>query len=130
MNDKNMKVEDFVSNTNIMRPITECGVRDLDNSWCINTSSIFSKLITFAGRFCEAYASDIFIDMLDIRDYLEHGLCEDKIWLFGIRQMGVDNAAFVLNNSNNLAQYRAIFKLTAKVNENKNKLILTLGRIH
>lgn len=130
MNNKNIKAEDFVFNTNIMKPITEYCVKELDGSWSINTSSIFSKLITFTGRFCESYASDIFLDLLDVYNYLEHGLCEDKIWLFGIRQMGVDHAAFVLNNSNNLAQYRAIFKLKAKVNEDKNKLTLTLGRVH
>ena len=46
------------------------------NSWEINTSSILTKLIQEAGRWCESYASDLFIRWGVIQKGLENATVE------------------------------------------------------
>lgn len=68
-----------------------------DTQYCVNCSSILSKLIKEVGRLCDAYASDLFIDWKNVEKLLTER-CEDEQvddFLFGIRQYGVDHKAYV-----------------------------------
>ena len=92
--------------------------RDFD----INYSSILTKLIQECGRLCEAFASDLFITWNDINKKLEEKSMETSAYLFGIREMGVDNNEFILmryNNDGFLAkyEYRKIYRLNIIVDD-------------
>lgn len=93
-----------------------------ENHWDINYSSILTRLIQSAGRFCKNYASDLFIDWMNIESQLtgENTYYEGKYeYLFGMRKQGVDHASYVLSNANNGKYlndyYSELFKLTIKV---------------
>lgn len=93
-----------------------------ENHWDINYSSILTRLIQSAGRFCVNYASDLFIDWINIEKRLtEENLYTDGVYeyLFGMRKQGVDHASYILSNVNNgkyLSDYYSeLFKLTIKV---------------
>ena len=93
-----------------------------ENHWDINYSSILTRLIQSAGRFCKNYASDLFIDWINIEKRLtEENLYTDGVYeyLFGMRKQGVDHMSYVLSNVNNgkyLSDYYSeLFKLTIKV---------------
>ena len=96
-----------------------------ENHWDINYSSILTRLIQSAGRFCKNYASDLFIDWNNIENRLtEENLYTDGVYeyLFGMRKQGVDHASYILSNANNgkyLSDYYSeLFKLTIKVVNN------------
>ena len=59
----------------------------------INYSDIFSELIQAAGMGCEYYASDLFYDLVAIREYVENN--KSGIFYIGIRYMGVDGNDFI-----------------------------------
>lgn len=93
-----------------------------ENHWDINYSSILTRLIQSAGRFCKNYASDLFIDWMNIEKRLtEENLYTDGVYeyLFGMRKQGVDHASYILSNVNNgryiSDYYSEMFKLTVKV---------------
>ena len=86
----------------------------------INMSSILTKLIQEAGRWCEFYASDLFIDW----EAVERGIkssSEDRAefsasYLFGFRQNGVDHDRYVFTRFNNEgysanSTYRSLWRL-------------------
>ena len=86
----------------------------------INYSSILTKLIQECGRLCESYASDLFIDWNTIIQKLKDRTIETSVYLFGIRETGVDHNAFVLsryNNNDSYAnyEYRKIYRLNVFV---------------
>lgn len=85
----------------------------------INYSSILTRLIQEAGRICEFYASDLFIDWRSIVEALEDGTIETGSYLFGFRDSGVDEAQSVLywynETSHGLEHYSAIWKLDIDV---------------
>lgn len=85
----------------------------------INYSSILTRLIQEAGRICEFYASDLFIDWRSIVESLEDGTIETGSYLFGFRDSGVDEAQSVLywynETSHGLEHYSAIWKLDIDV---------------
>lgn len=86
-------------------------------SWVINTSDILTKLIFFAGRYCEMYASDLFIiwDCNVQRKLKERGL-ESFDLLLGFRQSGVDTNDTVLKNKEqNPYYYRKVCNLSVVV---------------
>lgn len=57
----------------------------------INYSSILTKLIQDAGRLCDNYASDLFIDwQCEIVQPLEKGELKSKTYIIGFRQNGVE----------------------------------------
>ena len=62
----------------------------------INYSSVLTRLIQEAGRICEFYASDLFIDWRAIAESLEDGSVETGSRLFGFRKAGVDEARSIL----------------------------------
>ena len=85
----------------------------------INYSSILTRLIQEAGRICEFYASDLFIDWRSIVKALEDGTIETGSYLFGFRDSGVDEAKSVLywynETGHGLEHYSAIWRLDIDV---------------
>lgn len=63
-----------------------------NEQWEINYSSILTQLIQYAGRFCESFASDLFIIWkYCVENKLkDHDLKSYSI-TFGFREMGVDH---------------------------------------
>ena len=95
----------------------------------INYSSILTKLIQECGRWCESYASDLFISWNSIIKKLEEKTMKTSAYLFGIREMGVDHDEFVLSRYNNsgyfaMYEYRKIYRLDVKVDEDVIKMEL------
>lgn len=84
-----------------------------------NFSSIITKLIQEAGRFCLRYASDLFIDLQEICKTIEDGTIVDSSYLFGFRESGVDGDNYIINNlyKNNYSPYlyRSIWRLDIKI---------------
>lgn len=112
------------------KPITATGyLSQYTYEWDINCSSILTVLIQSAGRYCQNYASDLFIDWSAIAKRLENnddGYMDGAYeYLFGIRKSGVDGITFILCQANNndigyFSQYYSeIFKLTVTVNADK-----------
>lgn len=88
----------------------------------INYSSILTKLIQECGRLCESYASDLFIVWNDIAKKIEEKSIETSVYLFGIRETGVDCNTFILSryNSNGCYakyEYRKIYRLNVGVED-------------
>ena len=85
----------------------------------VNYSSILTRLIQEAGRICEFYASDLFIEWRSIVDALEDGSVETGSYLFGFRDSGVDEAKSVLywynETTHGREYYSAIWKLDVDV---------------
>lgn len=105
--------------------------------WGINSSTILTKLIQEAGRWCESFASDLFIEWelflkrLDSADYAGERLA------FGFRQMGVDHDSFIECKVNDTAyggleavrnEYRAIWVLDVSVQG--TEFSMTLCKAH
>lgn len=59
----------------------------------LNYSDIFSELIQAAGMGCEYFASDLFYDLVAIRDAVEN--LESRVFFIGIRNSGVDGNNFI-----------------------------------
>ncbi len=59
--------------------------------WDVNTSEILTKLIQVAGRFCDRYASDLFILWETIKDVLKDYNYTNGKFLFGFKSDGVDH---------------------------------------
>ena len=109
--------KDFSTITYSSKIIKSTG-RDFD----INYSSILSKLIQECGRLCERYSSDLFITWNSIEEKLKEKTMKTSVYLFGIRESGVDHNDFILSRYNTdgfLAkyQYRKIYKLDITVND-------------
>ena len=91
----------------------------------INYSSILTRLIQEAGRYCEDFASDLFIDWKIIDDALLQGNIESETKLFGFRQYGVDHINFVFSQAHNSPrlyqyEYRSIWRLDIEVTTDEN----------
>ena len=91
--------------------------------WDINWSSIQSKLIYLAGRYCDRFASDLNIDIFAIIRHIEQRTLQSGMHLFGFREDGVDHSSLVINRycrqheySNQYgAQYRSLWRLDVEV---------------
>lgn len=91
----------------------------LEGKWEINYSSILTKLIQQAGRWCEYYASDLFILWeYNIKQKLDNGTIENGRYTFAFRENGVDN------REKNSYYYRAVWFLDVTANEKKIELVL------
>lgn len=98
--------------------------------WDINDSSILTKLIQEAGRWCENYASDLFIDWQTIDQKLKDPEYTGGKYLFGFREMGVDHAPYILshfNRNGHSEYYRSIWCLEITVEDQNMKM--QLGRV-
>ena len=92
--------------------------RDFD----INYSSILTKLIQECGRLCDAWASDLFITWNSIEQKLKEKTMETSVYLFGIREMGVDHNDFILSRYNNDGycakyEYRKIYRMDVIIDD-------------
>ena len=124
---KEYTMEEFMEKLRLIgKPIRADGYwSTYENHWDINYSSILTRLIQSAGRFCLNYASDLWIDWNNIQNRLTGEiLYTDGVYeyLFAMRKQGVDHASYILSNANNgkyLSDYYSeIFKLTVKVVNN------------
>ena len=131
---KTYTFNDFKPNDYAYKTITEKGRFSVySGRYEINYSGILSTLIGEAGRFCEAFASDLFIDWSFVVDYIKNASENARMsYLFGFRQYGVDHAEYVLNRYNNEQgyakhNYRSLWRLDV-VTEGK-EIKMTLGRV-
>lgn len=72
-----------------------------EKEWSINLSSILTRLIKLAGKICDSYASDLFIDWNIVERNLKNYEFDGGKFLFGFRTMGVDGNTYVLSRLNN-----------------------------
>ena len=115
--------------------ITETGtwsrsIFGTEMEWSINYSSILTKLIQDAGRYCEAWASDLFIIWkYDVDNRLQNRDIQSFTIKFGFRDTGVDcddsldtereYKIVETNYKKNYYYYRKIDTLTVTVDGNK-----------
>jgi hypothetical protein len=81
--------------------------------WDINYSSILTKLIQEAGRWCEHYASDLFITWEILEKRLNNGdlFGKDNRLVFAFREMGVDEISYYERHKADKDYYRAVWFL-------------------
>ena len=101
---------------NFKKSITASTLRITGEINNFNYSSILTKLIQEVGRFCESYASDLFIDWKEIDRMIKDNSIQTSSYLFGIRKMGVDHKEFIFSRYESEKefasfQYRKIYKL-------------------
>ena len=106
--------------------ITETGsYNPLEGKWEINTSSILTRLIQEAGRWCESYASDLFVQWkYRIDQKLDNGTLYTDTFVFAFRDSGVDSEEWYENHKNEHNYYRAVWFLDVETNEGKIKMTL------
>lgn len=126
--------------------ITETGYFTSDGKIEVSLSSIFTRIIQEAGRWCESYASDVLIDIDSVKNCLKLNAEEWKDdshyerdengndmlhFAFGFRQGGVDHKEWIIENQKNEQRkyyyYRAIWDLKI-VNDRMNGVTITLKR--
>lgn len=103
----------------------------------INYSSILTKLIQEAGRWCEYHASDLFINWNCVmRKLSDHEAVGEK-FVFGFRKSGVDGIDRIIDKLNNYYSseyYRSIWVLDIQVEETDcswgKNISMQLGRIN
>jgi hypothetical protein len=103
----------------------------------IRTCDILSRLIVEAGRFCDSYASDLFIDWQSLEEELEAGTIKTGIWLFGFKEHGVDHDNFIfshlINNPYGQDYYRSVWRLDVdvhvRVEDRKKEVTMKLYRV-
>lgn len=109
---------------------------------CINLSSIASKLINEAGRWCDRYASDFIIDWDHVRRSIAYALSDDnndslksngfrETVLFGIRDSGIDHNSFVYSKMSDQHTvindyYSRVYAVDIKIVYGDNHYCLTI----
>ena len=106
--------------------ITETGsYNPLEGKWEINYSSILTRLIQEAGRWCESYASDLFVQWkYGIDQKLDNGTLYTDTFVFAFRDSGVDSEEWYENHKNEHNYYRAVWYLDVLTDEGKIKMTL------
>ena len=106
--------------------ITETGsYNPLEGKWEINTSSILTRLIQEAGRWCEHYASDLFVKWkYEIEQKLDNGTLETDTFIFAMYNNGVHHKKWYENHKNEHNYYRAVWYLDVLTDEGKIKMTL------
>ena len=101
--------------------VRDAGASLTNGVWDVNMSDIITRLIQLAGRYCERYASDLFIEWKyssanpEEKDFRYTG---GKM-IFGFREDGVDADDVVVKNyNNNHYYYRKIAVVETTVIEN------------
>ena len=91
--------------------ITETGsYNPLEGKWEINTSSILTRLIQEAGRWCEYYASDLFVQWkYKIDQKLDNGTLYTDTFVFAFRDSGVDHEEFFSEREEMESRYNELF---------------------
>ena len=98
----------------------------------INMSSIYTKLIQEAGRYCDFYASDLLFDIDKIHELIQSG--ESGTVYIGFRDSGVDGNQYisVKEPSAISSEYHAIYRVEIKQTEDdyyERKIIVTLNKV-
>lgn len=94
----------------------------------INYSSIFSELIQAAGMGCESYASDMFIELENIKRAIDEA--ENYVRFIGIRTLGVDGNVFIASRLNRKScnyepgAYIKLYRLEIAINGDKMEMTL------
>lgn len=78
---------------------------DTEPQWNLNYSDILTCLIQVAGRYCESYASDLFIHWKELEKRLRDRNYKGETIVFGFRDMGVDTNDWVVKNYNESGSY-------------------------
>ena len=106
--------------------ITETGsYNPLEGKWEINYSSILTRLIQEAGRWCESYASDLFVQWkYGIDQKLDNGTLYTNTFVFAFRDSGVDHEEWYENHKNERNYYRAVWYLDVLTDKGKIKMML------
>ena len=106
--------------------ITEtCSYNPLEGKWEINYSTILTRLIQEAGRWCESFASDLFVQWkYEIDQKLDNGTLETDTFVFAFRDSGVDHKKWYENHKNEHNYYRAVWFLDIETDEGKIKMTL------
>lgn len=106
--------------------ITETGSYNrLKDKWEINYSSILSRLIQEAGRWCEHFASDLFVQWkYEIDKELNNGTLETNTFVFAFRNSGVDHKEYYEIHKCENNYYRAVWFLDVETDECKIKMTL------
>ena len=106
--------------------ITETGsYNPLEGKWEINYSSILTRLIQEAGRWCESYASDLFVQWkYKIDQKLDNGTLYTNTFVFAFRDSGVDSEEWYENHKNEHNYYRAVWFLDVLTDKGKIKMML------
>lgn len=101
-----------------------------EHKYDINASSILTRLIHEAGRWCNFYASDLFILWkYGVDNPLENGTMESTSLVFAFREFGVDSEnAYNHNKDNNYHYYRAVWFLDIDVTDGKIDMVLSRRR--
>ena len=118
-------------------PIESNGYLEDNGKFYINYSDILTRLIQEAGRYCESYASDLFIDWHIIENDLNEGATITESKLYGFRQSGVDHLDFIYSRFSNSCphhyhEYRSIWKLDIEVTDDDyygKKIKMSLVRV-
>ena len=106
-----------------------------DSQWSINYSDILTKLIQYAGRYCESYASDLFIIWkYNIDDKLKDRNLESFTLKLGFRESGVDHELSndperipITNNLENCGSYYYRKLATLEIEIDKENIKMTLN---
>ena len=106
--------------------ITETGsYNPLEGKWEINYSSILTRLIQEVGRWCEHYASDLFVQWkYEIEQKLDNGTLETDSFVFAMYNSGVHHKEWYENQKNEHNYYRAVWFLDVVTDEGKIKMTL------
>lgn len=131
-----MKIKDINSfqKIDMQTPITADG-QIANGEVSVNYSSILTKLIQEAGRWCKAYASDLFIFWNAVINALENCQVDNASYLFGFYETGVDNAKSIINQYQATGyaaglRYRAIWKLDVAVKNDGRICEMSLYEVH
>ena len=98
----------------------------------INMSSIYTKLIQEAGRYCDFYASDLLFDIDKIHELIQSG--ESEAVYIGFRDSGVDGNQYISVKEPSAidSEYHAIYRVEIKQTEDdyyERKIIVTLNKV-
>ena len=103
-----------------------------DGKTTINMSSIYTKLIQEAGRFCDTYASDLLYDINTIESYIEHRKSTTRYIAF--RRHGVDgNNSIKVKTPYEIAEYRAIYQVDIEFSDDNyygKAIIVRLNEVY
>lgn len=126
-------MDNFRINDYAWKPITEDGyLSRYSEKYEINYSGILTRLIQETGRFCESFASDLFIDWEAVLRCIDTDAPIDETYLFGLRQHGVDHKEYVFSRFENDGaywkhNYRAMYRLD--IHADGKDISMTLGRV-
>ncbi len=96
-----------------------------ERKWEINYSSILNRLIQEAGRWCEHFASDLFVLWkYNIDKKLDDGTLDTENFVFAFRQGGVDGNSYYEKRKGEHYYYRSVWFLDVTVIDGKIEMKL------